>query len=99
TRSKRDWSSDVCSSDLIFLIPVIMLFFAICGATWGMAEEVIPFILIAIPLAMMMGFDSITGTAMILVGVYAGFGAAFMNPFTVEIGRASCRERVWMSVE
>src|SRR5699024_7367934 len=71
----------------IFLIPVIMLFFAICGATWGMAEEVIPFILIAIPLAMMMGFDSITGTAMILVGVYAGFGAAFMNPFTVGVAQ------------
>src|SRR5699024_3557478 len=71
----------------IFLIPVIMLFFAICGATWGMAEEVIPFILIAIPLAMMMGFDSITGTAMILVGVYAGFGSAFMNPFTVGVAQ------------
>src|SRR5699024_4390873 len=44
-------------------------------------------ILIAIPLAMMMGFDSITGTAMILVGVYAGFGAAFMNPFTVGVAQ------------
>ena len=71
----------------IILIPVIMLFFAICGGTWGMAEEVIPFILIAIPLAMRMGFDSITGTAMILVGVYAGFGAAFMNPFTVGVAQ------------
>ncbi|SHG47249.1 YfcC family protein [Ornithinibacillus halophilus] len=71
----------------IFLIPVIMLFLAICGATWGMAEEVIPFILIAVPLAIRMGFDSLTGTAMILVGVYAGFGSAFMNPFTVGVAQ------------
>lgn len=72
--------------ELLF-IPVIMLFFAISGATWGMAEEVIPFILIAIPIALMMGFDSITGTAMVLVGVYAGFGSAFMNPFTVGVAQ------------
>jgi uncharacterized ion transporter superfamily protein YfcC len=71
----------------IVLIPVIMLFLSFCGATWGMAEEVIPFILIAIPLAMRMGFDSLTGTAMIVVSVYAGFGAAFMNPFTVGVAQ------------
>jgi uncharacterized ion transporter superfamily protein YfcC len=71
----------------LILIPVIMLFFAICGGTWGMAEEAIPFILIAVPLALMLGFDSITGTAMILAGVYAGFGSAFMNPFTVGVAQ------------
>ncbi|WP_429338726.1 YfcC family protein [Ornithinibacillus bavariensis] len=71
----------------LVLIPVIMLFFAICGGTWGMAEEAIPFILIAVPLAMMLGFDSITGTAMILASVYAGFGSAFMNPFTVGVAQ------------
>ncbi|WP_010095263.1 YfcC family protein [Ornithinibacillus scapharcae] len=71
----------------LLLIPVIMLFFAICGGTWGMAEEVIPFILIAIPLAIRMGFDSMTGTAMILASVYAGFGSAFMNPFTVGVAQ------------
>ncbi|WP_047983960.1 YfcC family protein [Ornithinibacillus californiensis] len=71
----------------ILLIPVIMLFLAISGATWGMAEEAIPFILIAVPLALRMGFDSMTGTAMIIVGVYAGFGSAFMNPFTVGVAQ------------
>ncbi|GGA78938.1 YfcC family protein [Ornithinibacillus halotolerans] len=71
----------------ILLIPVVMLFLAVSGGTWGMAEEVIPFILIAIPLAIRMGFDSITGTAMILTGVYAGFGSAFMNPFTVGVAQ------------
>ncbi|WP_042146645.1 YfcC family protein [Paucisalibacillus sp. EB02] len=71
----------------ILIIPFIMIFLAICGGTWGMAEEVIPFILIAVPLAIRLGFDSITGTAMIIVGVYAGFGAAFMNPFTVGVAQ------------
>ncbi|WP_047982665.1 YfcC family protein [Ornithinibacillus contaminans] len=71
----------------LYLIPVVMLFFAICGGTWGMAEEAIPFLLIAVPLALMLGFDSITGAAMILAGVYAGFGSAFMNPFTVGVAQ------------
>jgi uncharacterized ion transporter superfamily protein YfcC len=71
----------------IWLIPVIMTFFSIAGATFGMAEEAIPFILIMIPIALMMGFDSIVGTAVIMVGVYSGFTAAFMNPFTVGVAQ------------
>jgi len=47
----------------------------------------LPFILILVPLAIKMGFDSIVGTAMVLVGVYAGFTAAFMNPFTVGVAQ------------
>src|SRR5699024_7254194 len=55
--------------------------------TFGMSEETLPFILILVPLAIKMGFDSIVGTAMVLVGVYAGFTAAFMNPFTVGVAQ------------
>ncbi|WP_100012223.1 YfcC family protein [Lentibacillus sediminis] len=69
----------------LLLIPITMTAFALGGATFGMAEETIPFILILVPIALMVGFDSLVGTAMVLVGVYAGFTAAFMNPFTVGV--------------
>ncbi|MFC3041675.1 YfcC family protein [Virgibacillus xinjiangensis] len=71
----------------MLIIPITMTAFALGGATFGMAEETIPFILVMVPVAMMVGFDSIVGLAMVLVGVYAGFIAAFMNPFTIGVAQ------------
>lgn len=71
----------------IFLIPVLMIFFALGGAVFGMAEETIPYIMIITPLALMLGYDSITGAAIVLGGASAGFSAAFMNPFTVGVAQ------------
>ena len=69
------------------LIPVFMLIFSLGGAVFGMSEEVIPFILIFIPLALKLGYDSITGVAIPFVGAGAGFAGAFLNPFTVGIAQ------------
>ncbi len=71
----------------IFLIPVVMLLFALGGGTFGMSEETIPFILILVPLAIKIGFDSLVGTGMVLIGAYSGFTAAFMNPFTIGVAQ------------
>src|SRR5699024_10604258 len=71
----------------IYLIPIVMLLFALGGATFGMSEETIPFVLIMVPLALRLGFDSLLGTAMVLVGTQAGFTAAFMNPFTIGVAQ------------
>ncbi|MFC2947502.1 YfcC family protein [Virgibacillus sediminis] len=71
----------------MLIIPITMSAFALGGATFGMAEESIPFIMIMVPVAIMIGFDSMVGLAMVLVGVYAGFIAAFMNPFTVGVAQ------------
>ena len=71
----------------LLIIPVVMVLFALGGSTFGMAEETIPMILIFVPLALRMGFDSIVGTAMVIVGSYAGFTAAFMNPFTIGVAQ------------
>ena len=71
----------------MYLIPIVMLFFGVAGAAIGMFEESLPFILIMIPLAVMMGFDSLVGTGMVLVGVASGFTAAFMNPFTIGVAQ------------
>lgn len=72
----------------IYIIPIIMAFFALGGATFGMAEEIIPFMLVLIPLAIRLGFDSMVGAAIVIVGAYSGFTAAFLNPFTVGVAQS-----------
>ncbi len=69
------------------LIPVIMTVFSLGGAVFGMCEETMPFILIFVPLALSLGYDTITGVAMPFVGAAAGFAGAFFNPFTVGIAQ------------
>jgi uncharacterized ion transporter superfamily protein YfcC len=69
------------------LIPGLMMIFSFGGATFGMSEEVIPFILVFVPLALMLGYDTITGVAIPFVGAGAGFAAAFLNPFTVGVAQ------------
>ena len=45
------------------------------------------FVLIFIPLALSLGYDSIVGVAIPFVGAALGFSAAFFNPFTVGIAQ------------
>ncbi|WP_419026099.1 YfcC family protein [Emergencia sp.] len=71
----------------ILIIPIVMLFFSVCGSVFGMAEETIPFIPIFVSLCLAMGFDSITGVALVFCGAGAGFAGAFMNPFTVQVAQ------------
>lgn len=71
----------------IILIPLLMLLFAIGGATFGLAEETIAFIIILAPMMRMLGYNSMAAAAVPLVGAGAGFSAAFMNPFTVGVAQ------------
>lgn len=70
-----------------FVIPLLMLLFSIGGATFGMAEEVLVFLMVTIPLAIALGYDSIVGIAIPFIGAGVGFAGAFMNPFTVGIAQ------------
>ena len=69
------------------MIPVFVTMFSLGGATFGMSEEAIPFILIFVPLALALGYDSITGVAIPFVGSQVGFAAAFLNPFNVGVAQ------------
>jgi len=71
----------------VALIFVIVLLFSIGGTTFGMAEEALVFIPMLVPLAIAMGYDSLTGLALALVGPCAGFTGAFMNPFTLAVAQ------------
>lgn len=70
-----------------FTIPVLMMVFSFFGSTFGMSEEVIPFILIFVPLAISLGYDSIVGVAIPFIGAGVGFAGAFLNPFTIGIAQ------------
>ena len=69
------------------IIPVFVTLFSLGGASFGMAEESIPFVLIFIPLALALGYDSIVGVSIPFVGSQVGFAAAFLNPFNVGIAQ------------
>lgn len=71
----------------MLMIPFVMMFFGVAGASIGMFEEAFPFVMIMVPLAIVLGYDSMVGLAMVLIGVSAGFTAAFMNPFTVGVAQ------------
>src|ERR1035437_10444776 len=70
-----------------FFIPVMILLFSLGGATFGMNEEIIPFVLIIVPICLALGYDSIIGVAIPLVGAHVGFASAFLNPFNVGIAQ------------
>lgn len=69
------------------LIGLTMFVFALGSATIGMAEEYLPFVPVLLVLARGMGFDAITAVGIMCLGYATGYGAAFMNPFTVLIAQ------------
>jgi len=69
------------------IITLIMLIFSMFGATFGMSEETIAFIIIFVPLSISMGYDSIVGLSMCFVGAALGFAGALLNPFTIGIAQ------------
>jgi uncharacterized ion transporter superfamily protein YfcC len=70
-----------------WILPVVITLFSLAGATFGMSEEVLVFVLITIPLALALGYDSITGIAVSFVGAGLGFAGAFINPFTIGVAQ------------
>ena len=71
----------------VLMIPIIVFVFSLGGATIGMAEEAIVFVPIGIALARALGYDAITGMAIVSLGAAAGFTSGFMNPFTVGVAQ------------
>ena len=77
TRPKLEWA----------LIPALMAVFSLAGSIFGLAEGVIPFVVLFIPLARRLGYDALVGVSIPFLGAAAGFAAAFFNPFTVGIAQ------------
>ena len=67
------------------LILILMPLFALGGTTYGMGEETMAFYPLLVPVMMSVGFDSLTGVAIILLGSQIGCLASTLNPFATVI--------------
>lgn len=72
--------------DLVVLA-VITVMFSLFGAVFGMSEETIAFIIVFVPMAVSMGYDSITGVCISYLAAHVGFAGAMLNPFTIGIAQ------------
>lgn len=77
----------------------IMLIFSLFGAIFGMSEETIAFIIIFVPLAISMGYDSIVGVAITYLAAHVGFAAAMLNPFTIGIAQGIAQVPLFSGLE
>ncbi|MHC1738507.1 MAG: YfcC family protein [Ignavibacteriaceae bacterium] len=83
----------------VMMIPLLITLFSLAGATFGMNEEIIPFIIVFVPLALALGYDSIIGVAIPLVGAHIGFASAFLNPFNVGIAQGISEVPLFSGIE
>lgn len=77
----------IASGREVILVPLVLFVFSLGGATFGMSEEAIVFIPIGIALARAVGYDAITGCAIVALGAACGFNSGMMNPFTVGVAQ------------
>jgi uncharacterized ion transporter superfamily protein YfcC len=70
-----------------FLIAVMIFFFMAVSSLVGMFEELVPLIIFIIPVAISLGWDSLTGLGMSLLPVAFGFASAITNPFTIAVAQ------------
>nr|WP_294780619.1 Na+/H+ antiporter NhaC family protein [uncultured Flavobacterium sp.] len=83
----------------ILIVPFLIILFSFAGATFGMSEEILIFILITVPMAKAMGYDAIVGAAIPIVGTGVGFGGAFSNPFTIGIAQGIAQIPIFSGME
>jgi uncharacterized ion transporter superfamily protein YfcC len=69
------------------IMTLIMIIFSLFGSVFGMSEETIAFIIIFVPLAISMGYDSIVGICLCFFAAGLGFAGATLNPFTIGIAQ------------
>ena len=71
----------------ILMIPLTMTIFSILGFSIGLAEETIIFVPLGILIARTLGYDAMTGAAMVILGAASGFIGGMLNPFTVGVAQ------------
>ena len=69
------------------LIPILFALFSLGGAVFGMGEEALPFTMILCPLFVAVGYDTVIAVLVTYVATQIGFGASWMNPFSVGIAQ------------
>lgn len=68
-----------------YLIIILMIVFAAGGTTYGMAEEALAFYPLIIAALIVLGYDALTGVAVIMLGAGIGTLGSTLNPFATGI--------------
>ena len=68
-----------------WIIPILMIFFAIGGTTYGMQEETVAFYALVIPIILAAGYNGATAAMVIILGAGAGVLGSTINPFSTGI--------------
>ena len=71
-----------------FLVIILMITVGIASSTLGMGEELIPLIPLFLVVSKQLGYDRVTGVAIIWLASEIGFAAATTNPYTVQIAQS-----------
>lgn len=89
-------------------LPLLFIMFSLGGATFGMAEECIPFSMIMVPFVIALGYDSIVAVTVTYVASQVGNAVSWMSPFSVAVAQgiagvpvlsgASFRLAMWVAV-
>jgi len=69
----------------IWIIPILMVFFALGGTTYGMQEETVAFYALVIPLILAAGYNGLTAAMVIILGAGVGVLGSTINPFSTGI--------------
>lgn len=67
----------------LLIIPVLMFIFSIGGTTYGMLEETVGFYILLAATMVVIGYDTIVGSAIVLLGAGSGVLGSTINPFAV----------------
>ena len=78
----------------IYLIPILMFIFSICGTTYGMLEETVGFYVLLAATMMAAGMDPLVGSAVILLGAGSGCLGSTINPFATGVALSSLPEGI-----
>ncbi|WP_461202730.1 putative basic amino acid antiporter YfcC [Enterococcus sp. N342-3-1-2] len=70
-----------------FALPLLFFAFSFGGATFGMAEEVIPFSMVMVPFVIALGYDSIVAVTVTYVASQIGNATSWMSPFSVAVAQ------------
>ena len=68
-------------------LPLLFFAFSFGGATFGMAEEVIPFSMVMVPFVIALGYDSIVAVTVTYVASQVGNAVSWMSPFSVAVAQ------------
>lgn len=78
----------------IWLIPILMTIFSICGTTYGMLEETVGFYVLLAATMMAAGMDPLVGSAIVLLGAGTGCLGSTVNPFATGVALSSLPEGI-----